>query len=158
MGAYVTAKAAGDLTGRSEKTIRNWIKAGKPRAERSGRDYRIDLSELARVCPLVTTDARAESSASVDLPVPYEAVDLPPPVVVGLPEAADVLAAVVRLLDTLGDRDRQLATLYAERATLAGELHAIAERTRSLEEDMRRLKTPRGGLLRWRRAAVEGKR
>src|SRR5947209_1699394 len=136
MGAFVTAKAAGELTGRSEKTIRNWIKAGKLRAERSGRDYRIELADLARVCPLITTDAHAEPA----LPAVYEELLPVGPAVVGLPEAADVLAAVVRLLDTLGDRDRQLATLYAERATLAGELQAIAERTRSLEEDMRRLK------------------
>src|SRR6266568_3661047 len=100
MSAFVTAKAAGDLTGRSEKTIRNWIKAGKLQAERSGRDYRIELANLARVCPLITTDAHAEPA----LPALFDEPAYGAQTVVGLPEAADVLAAVVRLLDTLGDR------------------------------------------------------
>ena len=49
MTEVVSANRGAEVLGLSETTIRRWIKAGKPKAERHGRDYRIDLGELLAV-------------------------------------------------------------------------------------------------------------
>jgi excisionase family DNA binding protein len=49
MAEVVSANRGAEVLGLSEKTIRRWIKAGRLKAERHGRDYRIDLGELLAV-------------------------------------------------------------------------------------------------------------
>jgi excisionase family DNA binding protein len=49
MAEVVSANRGAEVLGLSEKTIRRWIKAGKLKAERHGRDYRIDLGELLAI-------------------------------------------------------------------------------------------------------------
>jgi excisionase family DNA binding protein len=46
MGAYLSAREAADYCGVSEKTIRNWLAAGKLSAEKSAGSFRISQDQL----------------------------------------------------------------------------------------------------------------
>jgi excisionase family DNA binding protein len=47
MSAMLSARKAAALCGVSEKTVRRWIAAGRIKADKGGRDFRIPLSELS---------------------------------------------------------------------------------------------------------------
>jgi len=47
MSATVSANEAAQRFGLSEKTVRRWIAAGKLKADKGGRAYRVSLSEVA---------------------------------------------------------------------------------------------------------------
>ena len=67
MGAYLSAREAADFCGVSEKTVRNWLHAGRLSAEKSEGAFRIPQAELValkRNGPRTSSaDRQAEGSA-----------------------------------------------------------------------------------------------
>lgn len=53
-GQWATVREAAELLGRSERTVRRWITAGKIRVDRTGPAIRVDI---ARLVPVSTTTA-----------------------------------------------------------------------------------------------------
>jgi len=64
MPAHVSAAHAARMYGRSEKTVRRWIAAGRLPAERIGGAYLVDLADVARL----VGDVSAPTSAQVSAP------------------------------------------------------------------------------------------
>jgi excisionase family DNA binding protein len=58
-------KEAARLSGRSDKTIRRWIKAGRLRAARTESGYRIDLDDLSTLSRTLSSPASTPELDSV---------------------------------------------------------------------------------------------
>jgi helix-turn-helix protein len=63
MSAQVSAAHAARMYGRSEKTVRRWIAAGKLPAEKIDGAYLVDLADVARIVGDVSTPTSAPTSA-----------------------------------------------------------------------------------------------
>src|SRR4051812_11597518 len=63
MSTIVSANEAAHRFGLSEKTVRGWIASGKLKADKSGRAYRVLLSEVAT---LVEPDTAHQSGLTPD--------------------------------------------------------------------------------------------
>jgi excisionase family DNA binding protein len=95
--AYLSARQAAKVCGVSEKTMRNWINAGRVHATRSAGGFRIDPDQLPQ---------RAQNAADPDQ-VRAEGADSA--------DHSAVMLELVRLVDRLQQENRELA---AENARL----------------------------------------
>ena len=123
MGAYLSARESADYCGVSEKTIRNWIAAGRLSAERSAGSFRIAQDDLdvlrngsphpPRTAENGSAEVRAEGS-------PHRA------------ESAEG-SAVAELVTLVRDLQAQLVTtastaaMWQERAGMLSDRLALAE-------------------------------
>jgi excisionase family DNA binding protein len=62
MSDVVSANEAAHRFGLSEKTVRRWIKSGRLKADKSGRAYRVMLSEVAGLIAPDTAHDRGPSA------------------------------------------------------------------------------------------------
>lgn len=129
LSAIVSANEAAHHFGLSEKTVRRWIKSGKLKADKSGRAYRVALSEVGA---LIAPDTAHVSGPSADT---VRTADID-----SAPSTTDSRSAMfgmsefIALLDRLRVENRQLAetaAVWQERARVLEErlaLTAPAER------------------------------
>jgi len=118
MGAYLSARESADYCGVSEKTIRNWIAAGKLSAEKSAGMFRIYQEDLEPLRTIGLRSPQGAESASAEV-----RADVGPQGA----ESADISAGIVELV-TLVSRlqieNRELATtaaIWQERARVLGD-------------------------------------
>jgi len=132
MSAIVSANEAAHRFGLSEKTVRRWIKSGKLNADKSGRAYRVMLSEVEALIAPDTAHDRGPSTDTVRTADIHSA-----------PSTADSMSAMsgipelVSLVDRLQAEARQHAetsAMWQERAgTLADRLAAAESKLLALE-------------------------
>ena len=131
MSAMVSANEAAHRFGLSEKTVRRWIKSGRLKADKSGRAYRVMLSEVAA---LIGPDTAHEGGPSADT---VRTADMH-----SAPSTADSRSAMsgigelVALVDRLQAEAREhaaAAAMWQERAgTLADRLAAAESKLLAL--------------------------
>lgn len=126
MGAYLSARESAVYCGVSEKTIRNWITAGRLSAEKSAGSFRIaqvDLDVLRSGTPHPPRGAES-APAEIRADVGPQGADSAP------------LAGMVALVDRLTVENRQLAesaAMWQERAgSLADQLGVAREEIKAL--------------------------
>jgi excisionase family DNA binding protein len=128
VSVYVSAIEAAHHFGLSEKTVRRWIASGKLRADKRGRAYRVDLSELATVIGRDNGHASgpsADSGPTADTIADSSTADSR-----SGRSALSAVAELVGLVDRLTVENRQLAeaaTLWQERAGTLADRLAVAE-------------------------------
>jgi excisionase family DNA binding protein len=122
MGAYLSARQAANVCGVSERTIRNWVKAGKLSAEKSAGSFRIDRDQLDQIlAESAQTSATAERNSAdfADFPQGTSA-----------DQSAPALVELVHLVDRLQRENRDLAGLVG---SLQQRLAFADDRIRMLE-------------------------
>ncbi len=135
MSAYLSAREAADYCGVSEKTVRNWIAAGRLSAERSAGSFRIDrenLSAFRRDTPRSPHDA---DSASADVRAEVPRTESAP----GIVELVALLREREAKIDEIGVRVVQ----YAESASMWQARAAVfAHQLEGVHAELRALKAP----------------
>jgi excisionase family DNA binding protein len=125
MSDIVSANEAAHRFGLSEKTVRRWITSGKLKADKSGRAYRVMLSEVAA---LITPDTAHDRGHTADT---AQTADIH-----SAPSTADSMSAMsgipelVALVDRLQSEARQhaeTAAMWQERAGSLADRLALAE-------------------------------
>jgi len=122
MGAYLSARQAANVCGVSERTIRNWVRAGKLSAAKSAGTFRIDRDQLDQVlAESARTSATAERNGAnfADFPQTPSAE-----------QSAPALVELVHLVDRLQRENRDLAGLVG---SLQQRLVFAEDRVRMLE-------------------------
>ena len=125
MSAIVSANEAAHRFGLSEKTVRRWIAAGKLTADKSGRAYRVSLSEVAA---LIGQDTAHDSGPSTDT-VRTADTDSAPNTADSRPNVYGI-AELVALVDRLQAEAREhaaTAAMWQERAGTLADRLALAE-------------------------------
>jgi excisionase family DNA binding protein len=115
MAAYLSARQAAKVCGVSEKTVRRWIAAGRLKADKRGRDFRIPVSELEALCG---QHAAPNGGPAAPAAAPSNGASTP--------DAAHWAALVRDLQAQLLERT-EAATLWQARA------HMLEDRIRALE-------------------------
>ena len=113
MSAYLSAREAADYCGVSEKTVRNWIAAGRLSAERSAGAFRIaqeDLEALRRENPRSPQGVEGAGSAPADVRAESPRTESAP----GLVDLVALLREREAKIDALGVQLVQ----YAESAAM----------------------------------------
>lgn len=120
MPAYLNTRQAADLCGVPEQTVREWIAAGRLRARRVGRGFRLQRGDLERLREQgAERAAGAEQAAAPPLPAEVRPAR---PTATG-DASLSYLADLVRDLEAEVDTRSETATLWQARAEqLAGEL------------------------------------
>ncbi len=131
MSVIVSANEAAHHFGLSEKTVRRWIAAGKLKADKSGRSYRVVLSEVAA---LVSPDTAHDRGPSADT-VQTADTDSASPIADSRFAMSGILE-LVALVDRLQAEAREyaaMAAMWQERAgTLADRLELAESRILAL--------------------------
>jgi len=132
MSDVVSANEAARRFGLSEKTVRRWIIAGKLKADKRGRAYRVSLSDVAAINGQAKPDTSGPSADSGHIADIHSA-----------PSTADSLSAMsgipelVSLVERLHGEVRQYAetaaTWQARAEVLAHQLTDAREMIRALE-------------------------
>jgi excisionase family DNA binding protein len=125
MSAIVSANEAAHHFGLSEKTVRRWIKAGRLKADKSGRAYRVVLSEVGA---LVVTDTTHDSGPSADTVQTADIGSAPP--TTDSRSAMSGIGELVALVDRLQAEARDhaaTAAMWQERAGTLADRLTIAE-------------------------------
>jgi excisionase family DNA binding protein len=122
MGAYLSARQAANVCGVSERTIRNWVKAGKLSAEKSAGTFRINREQLDEVlAESARTSAAADRNRADSAYLPQtESAD----------GSAPAFIELVHLVDRLQRENRDLAGLVG---SLQQRLAFADDRIRMLE-------------------------
>jgi excisionase family DNA binding protein len=134
MSVIMSARQAAAHCGLSEKTVRRWIAAGRLNADKVGRDFQVDLDQLAALCG---QDRGQDADTGVD--ADRSANPAGEASGFAAPAFADSAAFVelVRLVDRLQRENRSLAetaTSWQLRAELlAGELQQRDEQLKALQ-------------------------
>ena len=125
MSTIVSANEAAHRFGLSEKTVRRWIASGKLKADKSGRAYRVMLSEVAALVEPDTAHDRGPSADTV------RTADIG-----SAPSTADSMSAMsgipelVALVDRLQAEARhhaEAAAMWQERAGMLADRLSLAE-------------------------------
>jgi excisionase family DNA binding protein len=134
MSIIMSARQAAAHCGLSEKTVRRWIASGRLNADKMGRDFQVDLDQLAALCGQERgQDADTGRATGRSAKTAGEASGL------AAPTFADSAAFVelVRLVDRLQRENRSLAetsTSWQLRAELlAGQLQQRDEQLKALQ-------------------------
>ncbi|MDP8944177.1 MAG: helix-turn-helix domain-containing protein [Actinomycetota bacterium] len=132
MSDVVSANEAAQRFGLSEKTVRRWIAAGKLKADKSGRAYRVSLSEVAAINGHQNTDNGGPSPDSGQTADTRSA-----PATADSTSAMSGIAELVALIERLHGEVRQYAETAATWQTraelLAHQLAAAEDRIKMLE-------------------------
>jgi excisionase family DNA binding protein len=123
MGAYLSARESADYCGVSEKTIRNWIAAGRLSAEKSAGTFRIDQEALDVLRSGTPRPLRSAENGSAEVRAE------------GSPQGAESAepSAVAELVTLVRDLQAQLVTtastaaMWQERAGMLSDRLALAE-------------------------------
>jgi hypothetical protein len=143
MSAQVSAAHAARMYGRSEKTVRRWIAAGKLPAEKVDGAYLVDLADVARLVGDVSAPTSAQVSAPGTDSVSAQGADAdvrPGDGDVRPPERPAALAqaeAMASLIQT---------TIAAVLGPLVGQLEATRQTTECQAEQLRVLERENGQL------------
>jgi excisionase family DNA binding protein len=138
MSTIVSANEAVHRFDLSEKTVRRWIASGKLKADKRGRSYRVDVSEVAALTGHNTTHDRGPSADTVQKADTGSA-----------PNTADStsemsgITALVALVDRLQIENRDLAA-RSPRADSHDHVGCPAVPTAILASDRRRDRAGRG--------------
>jgi excisionase family DNA binding protein len=127
MSTIVSANEAAHRFGLSEKTVRRWIAAGKLKADKHGRAYRVDLSEVAALSghPIAdNAEPKQDTVQTADTDSAPSTTDSRPneSVMFGIVE-------LVALVDRLQAENRDLAAsaaIWQERARVLTDQLALA--------------------------------
>jgi excisionase family DNA binding protein len=123
MSTIVSANEAAHRFGLSEKTVRRWIAAGKLKADKHGRAYRVDLSEVAALSGQRSADNAEPTQDTVQIADTGSA-----PSTTGSRSVMSGIVELVALVDRLQAENRDLAAaaaLWQERARVLGDQLAL---------------------------------
>ena len=135
MSAYLSAREAADYCGVSEKTVRNWIAAGRLSAERSAGSFRIDQEKLSAFRRDTPRSPHSADSASADVRAEGPRTESAP----GIVELVALLREREAKIDELGVRVVQ----YAESASMWQARAAVfAHQLEGVHAELRALKAP----------------
>ncbi len=135
--AALSARQAAEVCGVSERTIRNWIAAGRLPATRTGVSFRIDKKDLAllvraRPMPAPAAERSAESAAS-SAEEARTTADLPPSDSTRSAESSGAdssVPAIVEALRLVRYQQDQIAQLAGQVGFLQAQLEATREQLR----------------------------
>jgi excisionase family DNA binding protein len=135
MNSHLSGREAAEYCGVSEKTIRNWLAAGRLMAEKVGRSYRIPREQLEPLRRVSPDYPRTSNSLTIELPSPEVAQNgddgelsptLPPSELVALLREAQAEAR---------NRAAEAATYRMQVEQLTKELQALRRFFASRDQD-----------------------
>ncbi len=129
MTDVVSANEAAQRFGLSEKTVRRWIVAGKLKADKGGRAYRVSLSEVAALSGQGTADKSGPTADSGQTPDTGSA----PPTADSMSGIPELVSLVERLHGEVRQYAETAATWQTRAELLAHQLAAAEDKIKMLE-------------------------